>query len=374
MRVSTTRSQETLTIYTYESLLAWGIDAEAVESAVYDQFELDHGVTLNIVKTPDAIEAMTKLYAERDDPVADVIIGVDNTMIFRAIEQDLLESYIPSNIADIDPDLIEILDPDHYVVPYDYGLIALIYKNASFTDVDLTNMTLQDIIDMDLDKKIVTSNPLTSSTGLGFLLWTIVVHEKILNTDWVDWWKAVSNDIMIKPSWSDAWTTWDNEASGRPIMVSYGTDPAYHNLFAEEIPPIKAIVSYENDQPQGWLQVEGIGLVKNAPHPGLAKTFIDWFLNESVQQYMAENNWMFPANTQVELPASYDYAIDPSEVNILNLKINRETIKTSLDTWLDDWEVAMTPKPVVGFDIVQISSALTIIGIIVIINQKRKKV
>ncbi|MFW9993275.1 MAG: thiamine ABC transporter substrate binding subunit [Candidatus Odinarchaeota archaeon] len=386
-RSKASNSQETLTIYTYESLLDWGNDTEAVEAAVFDQFEQDYSVTINVVKTADAIESMTKLYIERANPVADVIIGIDNNMVFQAVETNLLEPYTPTNIDDIDSDLVKILDPDHHVVPYDYGLISLIYKNSSFYDTDLTNLTFQDIIDLNLAQKMVISNPLTSSTGLGFLLWTIAAYEEInrtmirkhmdswldsweyimvaggnvSSTGWTGWWSSIRDDILVVPSWGDAWVIWDNEASGRPIMASYGTDPAYDYFWNGEVPSITATVSHEGGKPNGWLQVEGIGLVKNAQHPELAKKFIDWFLNETVQQYIAENNWMYPANTKVDLPSSYIYALDPAQVKILN---------------------PISDEPVVG-DGQELTSpglkwpavlVLAIVGTISVIKRRRKRI
>ncbi|MHA1448337.1 MAG: thiamine ABC transporter substrate-binding protein [Candidatus Hodarchaeales archaeon] len=366
-------AQTKLTVYTYESLLNWGLDSEAVSSAVFDQFEQDHDITINLVKLSDAVEIMTKLYNERNNPVADVVIGIDNTMVFRAVEQDLLEPYTPSNIDEVDPDIIDILDPEHHVIPYDYGLISLIYKNESLSGIDMVNLTLQDIITKDLASKIVMSNPLTSSTGLGFLLWTIAVHQKVLNSSWTEWWHEVSSDVLIKPSWGDAWSTWDNEASGRPIMVSYGTDPAYYNLFENEVPPITAVVSHENNKSHGWIQVEGIGLVKGTEQPELAKSFIDWFLSETVQQYIPENNWMYPANTKVQLPPSYDYALSITEIDILNLLLDRQTINASFDKWLDDWELAIDQKRVAGYELYHLSVLVIACAIIVIRRNRKKK-
>ena len=65
---------------------------------------------------------------EKSDPVADVVIGIDNSMLHRAVSHDLLEPYIPVNIDRLDPTID--FDPDHYIVPFDYGYISILCNGA----------------------------------------------------------------------------------------------------------------------------------------------------------------------------------------------------------------------------------------------------
>ena len=66
------------------------------------------------------------------------------------------------------------------------------------------------------------------------------------------------------------------------------------------------------------MQIEGIGLVNGATNVTLAKSYIDFALSLEMQNLLALNNWMFPVNTEVPLPPSYDYAImDVESHNIL---------------------------------------------------------
>ncbi|MHA1398284.1 MAG: hypothetical protein ACTSSF_11390, partial [Candidatus Heimdallarchaeaceae archaeon] len=78
-----------LTIYTYESLLA---------DPGYDfigGFSNYSGIPENrirVVLLDDANSIVTKASLEKDNPVADVLIGIDNILIHKAKEEQLLQA------------------------------------------------------------------------------------------------------------------------------------------------------------------------------------------------------------------------------------------------------------------------------------------
>jgi thiamine transport system substrate-binding protein len=192
---------------------------------------------------------------------------------------------------------------------------------------------------------------------LSFLLWTIAVFgdpeidfDGLLTENWRNWWKATSDDLRIAASWGAAFDIYATEEENRPIMVSYGTSPAYdvcHPLWGVGYgnpAPSKAIVSHENNLRNAWLQIEGIGLVKNAPHEEEAKQFIDWFLSTDLQDNIAMNNWMYPANIYSNISSCFsDIAINPNDVDILNNLIQPSMIEENLQTWKSDWEAEIAP-------------------------------
>jgi thiamine transport system substrate-binding protein len=90
------------------------------------------------------------------------------------------------------------------------------------------------------------------------------------------------------------------------------------------------------------MQVEGIGLVKNSPNPNLAKLFIEYCLSPAVQSYISLNQWMFPANTDVELDPVFDYALHPDDVSLLNDLLLGPEIKANKTSWLNQWDIIRT--------------------------------
>ncbi|MCG3260535.1 MAG: thiamine ABC transporter substrate-binding protein [Candidatus Heimdallarchaeota archaeon] len=346
-----------LVIYTYDSLLADpGYDFISGFSNYSGILEED----IQVILLSDANSIVTQAALEKDNPVADVLIGIDNVLIYTAKEEEILQPYDSPALSNISQTIIDNLDSEKYVLPYDMGIIALwhsVNRINTTTNPELANLTLQDILDYDLDKKLVVQNPNFSSPGLGFLLWTIAVYgdanigfEGLLGQNWRDWWKEAKKDLRIVSSWGDAFSIYYTEEENRPMMVSYGTSPAYdvcHPIYGVgdgNPPPSAAILSHEQNLENAWLQIEGIGLVNNSPHPDAGKQFIDWFLSKELQDNIPLNNWMYPVHENATISSCFiDNSINPNEVDILNNLISSELLKENLEKWKRDWKTEVAP-------------------------------
>ena len=335
-------------VYTYGSFLDYGDEgADVVLERAFAPFEEKYGIDVEIILLQmDANGIISKLVSERNNPVADVVIGIDNILILQEAAKSILEPYESPNLSFINETFVDLLDPDHYLTPFDFGLVTLIYSTNTInttTHPQLGNLTFTDLASPELASALVTEDPRFSSPGLAFLLSQIAVYEEILHEDWTTWWETVKDDINVQEGWTDAWELWNNDPS-KHLMVSYGTDPAYSsNWLGGAEPDTRVAPFYYNDEPWAWMQVEGAGLVKNGPNPELGKAFIDFCLNESVQMEIPLNQWMFPVRTDLTLPSVYQYAIHPDEINILNDLLNSTTISINLTTWLDQWVATRTP-------------------------------
>ncbi len=329
----------TLTVYTYDSFMKWGDDSDTIDDIVFSSFEEQYGVEVDIRRlNTDANGIVSRLVAEASNPVADVVIGIDNILILQSLTKGVLEQYMPSNLDLIDNEIIDALDEDHYVSPFDFGLVTLIHKTSELnvtSNPEMENLTLVELIA--LSSMLVTENPHFSSPGLSFLLSQIAVYEKLMEEDWTDWWQAVKDEIDIQEGWSEAWSKWYADEN-RKLLVSYGTDPAYDAWDTGSYPDTAVAPIHYNGLDYAWMQVEGIGLVKNGPNQELAKEFIDYCLSSEVQEYIALNQWMFPANLHVELDPVFDYALHPNDVSLLNNLLSSTEIATSLNTWLDEFD------------------------------------
>ncbi|MHA1866737.1 MAG: thiamine ABC transporter substrate-binding protein [Candidatus Heimdallarchaeaceae archaeon] len=344
-----------LVIYTYESLLADpGFDYIGA-FANYSGIPKDK---IKLVLFEDANTIVTQASLEKENPVADVLIGIDNVLIYTAKDEGILQTYDSPSLVNVSTELVQNLDTEKYVLPYDYGIIALWYDrsriNTSSTPA-LEDLTLEGIIENDLDKKIVVEDPTLSSPGLGFLLWTIAVYGDpeinltgLLGQDWREWWRQTSDDLRISPSWGAAFDIYYSESEDRPIMISYGTSPAYDVCHPQwgvgpgVEQPSKSIVTHEQGKNNAWLQIEGIGLVNNALHEQTAKKFIDWFLSTDLQDHIPLNQWMYPANDNAYISDCFlNAAINPDDVDILNDLVSPTVMHDNLDKWKTDWETVI---------------------------------
>ncbi|MHA1960096.1 MAG: thiamine ABC transporter substrate-binding protein [Candidatus Thorarchaeota archaeon] len=334
-----------LRVYTYDSFLAWGDEPTTIDNRTFRAFEEQYGVDVRIERLPtDANGIVSRLVAESANPVADVVIGIDNILILQEEAKSVLTPFTPSNLNLVNTSLINSLDPDHFVVPFDFGLVTIIYDSTEInatSNPEIDALTFGDLATAEMASALVTENPHFSSPGLAFLLSEIAVQEKLLGLDWKDWWNSVKDDIDVQPGWTEAWTKWDAEP-GKKMMVSYGTDPAYSSWWSGEAPLTGVAPIHHDGTDYAWLQVEGIGLVKNGPNPTLARAFIEYCLTVAVQGNIATNQWMFPANMDVTLHSSFDYALHPDDVSPLNGLLPSSEIAANLSTWLDEWDNIIT--------------------------------
>lgn len=334
-------------VYTYSSFLDWGDEgADVVIQRAFAPFEEKYGVDIDIILLDvDANGIISKLVAESANPVADVVIGIDNILILQEAAQNVLEPYISPNLDLINDTFIDLLDPNHYLTPFDFGLVSLIYSTTTInttTHPQLENLTFSDLAETDLAAGLVTENPHFSSPGLAFLLSQIAVYDGILNQDWTTWWETVKADIDVQEGWSQAWSVWSGDPT-KHLLVSYGTDPAYSANYLGTAPDTAVAPFVYNEESWAWMQVEGVGLVKNGPNPELGKAFIDYCLNTTVQMEIPFNQWMFPVRTDLTLPSVYQYAIHPNEVSVLNQLLSSSVISSNLSNWLDLWDATRTP-------------------------------
>jgi len=331
-----------LIVYTYDSFMAWGDEPETIDSRVFGPFMEQYDVEVQIVRLQtDANDVIARLIAEAENPIADVVIGIDNILILQQPAQSVLEPYTPSNIGLVNDSLIDSLDPEHYVTPFDFGLVSLVYSESKInatTHPELANLTFNNLGTTEMASSLVTEDPHLSSPGLAFLLTEIAVYDKLLKQDWRQWWSQVHGYVDVRPGWTDAWEVWSNEPT-KWFLVSYGTDPAYSYYLSNSTPDTAVAPIYNAGTDYAWMQVEGIGLVKNSPNPTLAKAFIDYCLTSSVQSYVAFNQWMFPANDEITLPAAFSYALHVDDVHILNTLLPRSEIAANLTLWLDEWDI-----------------------------------
>jgi thiamine transport system substrate-binding protein len=334
-------------VYTYNSFMDWGDEGkDIVLQRAFAPFEEKYGIHVDFVELDgDANFIVSRLNAEAANPVADVVIGIDNILILQETARNVLEPYISPNLGLINETLVHLLDPDHYLTPFDYGLVTLIYSMNTInttTYPQLDNLTFADLATTELASSLVTEDPHLSSPGLAFLLSQIAIYNKILHEDWTNWWDTVKNNIDVEEGWTQAWSAWSLNPA-KHLLVSYGTDPAYSAYYLGTAPDTALAPFYYNGDHWAWMQVEGMGLVKNGPNPTLGKAFIDYCLNASVQQEVALNQWMFPVRSDLTLPSVFQYAIHPDEISLLNTLLNSTEITSNLQDWLMQYDSVMTP-------------------------------
>jgi thiamine transport system substrate-binding protein len=321
-------SQETLTLMTHDSF--------SVSKDVIAGFEKANHVTVKFLKAGDAGAALVQAILSKDNPMADVFYGVDNTFLSRALKADIFEAYASPMLARI-PDQLQ-LDPDHRLLPVDYGDVCLNYDKKWFAQHKLAPpKDLNDLITGPYKGLTVVENPATSSPGMAFLLATIGRFGK---EGYLDYWKSLrANDVLVANGWEDAYYGHFTAASkgDRPIVVSYATSPPATVHYAKE-PMDDAPTATVVDKGTAFRQIEFVGILKGTQKEALARKLVDFMLDVPFQEDIPLQMFVYPANTQAKLPpvfVKYGRLADaPVTVAPSEIEANREE-------WIEAWTTAV---------------------------------
>jgi thiamine transport system substrate-binding protein len=260
------------------------------------QFEKEAGVKLQIVKAGDAGEMVNKLILTKARPVADVVYGIDNTLLSRASAAGVVEAY--SGPATQRKTAVAMADGTEGagVVPVDYGYVTLNIDKAWFAKKGLAlPRSLADLAQPAYARLLVVPHPATSSPGQAFLFSTIAGLGEEAAFAW--WAQMRGNGVKVVKGWTEAYyTEFTRNGGTRPIVVSYASSPAAEVFYSKE--KITESPTANLFLKGGvFRQVEGVALVKGG-HPGVrpaAAQFIEFLRSGPVQQALQTSMWMYPA-------------------------------------------------------------------------------
>lgn len=279
-------------VYVYDSFVSeWGPGPE-----IEKLFEQKTGLDLVFVDCGDGVQVLSRAVLEKNDVRADIILGLDNIISKKAIESKILSKYEPKNAKNLIPArIIQELSTEWYLTPFDYSHFAVIYDTKSDVPCPLS---LEDLINPVYNKKIILMDPRTSTPGLCFVAWTVSVFgDKTL-----DYWKSLKPNILtMAPGWSTGYGLFKQGEA--PLVISYTTSPASHIEYDNTDRYIAAVFN------QGHIvQIEGAGILNNAPNRKGAELFMDFLISDEAQNVLPLTQWMNPANKNVELPECYKIA------------------------------------------------------------------
>lgn len=306
-------------------------DSFAVSEEVMAEFAATHDFEVRFIASGDTGTALNQAILSKGNPVADVLYGVDNTFLSRALEEAIFEPYASPLLAEI-PDQYK-LAPGNEALPVDYGDVCLNYDLAYFEEQGLTPPSnLEDLLKPELRSLLVVQNPATSSPGLAFLLATIGHFGE---DGYLDFWRGlVENDVLVTNDWNSAYYTEFTRAGGsRPIVVSYGSSPAVEVLFSDppaETAPTGAVVADESC----FRQIEFVGILAGTPNRDLAEQWIDFMLSPTFQEDVPLQMFVFPVNPQAELAEVF---VEHMNVPEQTAQVSPEAIAANREQWIQAW-------------------------------------
>jgi thiamine transport system substrate-binding protein len=314
----------TLTLLAYDSFTP--------TPKIFDDFTAQTGIKVSIALGGDAGELVTKAGLTSGNPEADVLWGVDNTLLSRALAAKIFAPYESKNLADLDPAARKLV-PNFEVTPVDTGDVCINYDVNWFAQRKIAPpLTLRALTSSNYANLLVVPSPVSSSPGLAFMLATIAEFGE---DGWDEYWKALKqNGTLIVSDWTTAYYTEFSGSSGkgdRPIVVSYGSSPPAEMIFASPRPATAptAVASLTC-----FRQVEFAGILRGTKHESEAQLLIDYLTDLKFQEDLPLTLFVYPANVNAKLPDDFvKYSLRPESP----LQLDPELISRSLLIWLDEF-------------------------------------
>jgi thiamine transport system substrate-binding protein len=285
---------------------------------------------VTLLESGDAGTMLSQAILTKDNPIADIAYGVDNTFLSRALAEGLFAEYESPLLVDVPADLVS----DSRVTPIDFGYVCINYDKAAFETTpppkSLADLALPEYRDM-----LVVEDPASSSPGLAFLLATISTFGESGDYTWQDYWQDLKdNGVLVTSGWTEAYTgafTAGGEDGDRPIVVSYASSPAVGVYFTDP-PPEHAPTAAVLDG--CFRQIEYAGILAGSAYPDEASKLIDFLLSVPVQEDIPLNMFVHPANRNAALPQVF---IDFSPVPVAPAEIPAKAIEENRGSWIDQW-------------------------------------
>jgi len=316
-------------------------DSFAISEEVLLQFEEETGITVEILRSGDAGQIVNQSILSKNNPLGDVLYGIDNTFLSRALNEDIFVPYESPALEFIAEDLQ--LDDEHRVTPVDIGDVCLNYDVAYFEDnnLDLPE-SLADLVEPEYADLLVVENPATSSPGLAFMLATVAEFGTEGDYTFLEYWDALrENGVLVVDGWSEAYygefSAPGRDTGTRPLIVSYASSPPVEVYFSDPIPE-EAVTGAIVADNMCFRQIEFVGVLDGANNIEGAQQLVDFMLSKTFQEDIPLNMFVFPVLEDAELPEVFvEFAEIPENPAI----VDYELIDENREEWIQSWTEVM---------------------------------
>ena len=281
-------------------------------------------IELNIIRDSTGI-ITSRLLAEKDNPVADVIWGLAASGVDLCRQENMLSPYAPAGLEDLRPEYMDQKNTPPLWVGIKLFMTALVCNTQELARLKLPLPESYADLTKPIYKGHLTA-PNPASSGTGFMLvagilqtlgeeagWSLLqgLHENI----------ALYTHSGSKPA----------KLAGQgefPIGISFDYRATRQKQLGE---PIKAVYPREGS----GFEVEANAMIRK-PHPHPAATiFLDWAVSRPVMEAYGVQYRMLASKTVVPTVRDSDYPEDP--FSALTTKQDMEWMAKNRERILREW-------------------------------------
>ena len=279
-------------------------------------FEERTGIDVLVFVEENANTMVDLLERAAENPVADVVLGIDSLERRRVTENRLVESYRPIAADHLDTSLVL---QDAMLTPVSQLAACLNYSKSRYKvpsrrldqlpdpqEIPLQAPTsFDDLMDPRYAKTAVIPDPLSSRLGV----YLLVALERLYpeDVDGVTPWPEMVNEMLrsgveIAPSWEEAWFTRFQPSAGtdnadtRSLTWGSSGMPAVSVRFVPELPTDTDVAVLES----GCVKVVNYaGVIAETPNRRDAGRLVDSFIEPLFQYGVPDRYGSRPARTDI---------------------------------------------------------------------------
>ena len=283
---------------------------EVYSSKIFKEFEKQTGIKIKPVYDVESAKAVgleKRLLFEKNHPKADIFWNSEPLRTARLAKQGVFQAYTDYNIAVYRNSNYYDKNGKWYALGERYRVIIL-YKDS----VKKAPENLNDIWKND---KIAISNPFMGTTATHFA----ALYHKLGKKRFIELLKKIKNSKTVILAGNSV--VKDMVAKGKYEIGIVDSDDA--SMALKQNFPIKII--YYNQAKDGVFGIfSTVSIIKNAPHPNLAKQFMKFILNQKTEKFLIDEG-LFKSSV---FKKAYKYKIKSWTLNpnIYVKDLNKSTI------------------------------------------------
>ena len=283
---------DTINVYT-------ALEDDIIEAYLTSFREQYPNITINITRDSTGT-IISKLIAEKDDPVADVVWGTAVTSLLTLDDFDLIQPYDPEGVDRILSQFKDVETPARWV-GIDVPETAFLVNKAECErlGVDVPE-SYADLIKPEYEGHIAMSDPTSSGTGL-FIINGMLQMMATEKGDYTAGWEYLDafdkNVIEYTPSGSKPAKM---VAAGEALI---GLSMGYRCVtLAQENPECVVVFPSEGS---AW-DVEANCLIKKSEVKDAAKVFLDWAISDEAMESYQEEYPIIATGGDGSVPEGYN--------------------------------------------------------------------
>ena len=311
------------------------LEDEQVTDYLEEFKELHPDVTVNVTRESTGV-ITSRLLAEKDNPVADVVWGLSATSLLVLKQEGMLEPYSPEGVDRILPQFKDTDETPSWVGIDAWETAWIVNKEVLKSHgIDTVPTSYQDLLDPKYEGLIAMSNPASSGTGLLTVNGILSLYGEEEGWNYLD---ELDKNVAVYMH-SGSQPAKETAAGEYGIGISFG----YRCLQSAEEVGSDICEAVFPEEGSGW-DMEANALVKKDNEKDIAKEFLDWAISDNIMTKYATNYPIVAIGVGDEIPEGY--SSNPLDQLLPDIDFNKAAAdrESILNEWSERYDAKSAPE------------------------------